>query len=533
MFIPLLATDFIKRAVSQYGKKIGIVDENVRFTYKEFGDRVNRLSNALLGLGVAKGDRVSVIDTNTHRLLELHFGAPQIGAILLPINIRLSPREITYVLNDSGAKVLVINEDMMNLIEKNSLPKIEHMIILEGDTPQGEVKSASGPYYESLLEGASPIVSDDFALDENDPAEMFYTSGTSGNPKGMLLTHRMLWLAALKDLFFGVSAINDRTVYLQAIPLFHANCWRKAHMITGICGRHVMLRQFRPELVCALIERERVTYVELVPTMADTLTQFKDLHKYDLSSLEKIIIGGAPLLQGTHEALMEKFPWCHINAGYGMSETASCGTTAHLKDYLEGLLPEDRKILQRCQGIEDMVTRVRVIDSQGKDVKMDGTELGEIIMRGHAVIDGYWNLPEETARTIVNGWLYTGDIATINEEGYITIVDRKKDIIISGGENIGSVEVENIISSHPSVSEVAVVAAPHEKWGETPMAFIVPVSGQTFTADDIIAFCRAQGLSSFKIPRMIEFRDSLPKGGTGKILKSELKRILWGKKRVI
>ena len=520
----------MKRAVSQYGKKVGVVDGDKRFTYAQFGKRINRLSNALVDMGVRKGDRVGVIDMNTHRLLELHFGVPQIGAILLPINIRLSPREIAYVLKDSGTRVLVINEDLASLVDKENLKGIEHTILLEGDGPKKEPAVIRGPYYEALLDRSSPDMAGDFGLDENDPAEMFYTSGTSGNPKGMMLTHRMLWLAATKDLFPGVGAANDRIVYLQAIPLFHANCWRKAHMITGVCGRHVMLRQFRPDLVCQLIERERVTYVELVPTMADTLTQFKDLDRYDLSSLERIVLGGAPLLQGTQEALIEKFPGCMINAGYGMSETASCGTTAHLKDYLEGLSPEDRKGLQRCQGVEDMLTRVRVVDSHGRDVKADGKEMGEIIMRGHTVIDGYWQLPEETAKTIVDGWLYSGDIATMNEDQYITIVDRKKDIIISGGENIGSVEVENVISSHPAVAEVAVVAAPHEKWGETPVAFIVLAAGCRLTADDVIAHCRKEELSPFKIPRTIEFREALPKGGTGKILKSELKRSLWVKK---
>jgi Acyl-CoA synthetases (AMP-forming)/AMP-acid ligases II len=530
MFIPLLATDFMKRAVSQYGKKVGVVDGDRRFTYAQFGERVNRLSNALAAMGVRKGDRVGVIDMNTHRLLELHFGVPQIGAILLPINIRLSPREIAYVLNDSGTRVLVINKDLAGLVEKEKLKGIEHTIIMEGDGTGATPADIAGTDYERMLEQSSPVWERDFDLDENDPAEMFYTSGTSGNPKGMLLTHRMLWLAAIKDIFFGVAAANDRIIHLQAIPLFHANCWRKAHMITGVCGRHVMLRQFRPDLVCQFIERERVTYVDLVPTMANTLTQFQDLDRYDLSSLEHIALGGAPLLAGTQEALIEKFPWCKINAGYGMSETASCGTTAHLKDYLEGLSPEDRKSLQRCQGVEDMLTRVRVVDGHGNDVQADGKEMGEIIMRGHTVIDGYWQLPEETAKTIVDGWLYSGDIATMNEDRYITIVDRKKDIIISGGENIGSVEVENVISSHPAVAEVAVVAAPHEKWGETPVAFIVLAAGCTLTADDVIAHCRKEELSPFKIPRTIEFRDALPKGGTGKILKNELKRSLWVKK---
>ncbi|TFG90716.1 MAG: hypothetical protein E4H15_07115, partial [Syntrophobacterales bacterium] len=229
MFVPLLATDFMKRAAVQYGKKVGIVDGDNRFTYAQFGERVNRLSNALLAMGVEKGDRVAVIDINSHRLLELHFGVPQIGAILLPINIRLTPKEITYVLNDSGARCLVINEDLAGLIERDHLESVDRYIILEGDAPKKDAV-IDGERYEVLLEKSSPIVKDDFGLDENDPAEMFYTSGTSGNPKGMLLTHRTLWLAATKDLFFGVA--NDRTIYLQAIPLFHANCWRKAHMIT-------------------------------------------------------------------------------------------------------------------------------------------------------------------------------------------------------------------------------------------------------------------------------------------------------------
>ncbi|MBN1383081.1 MAG: long-chain-fatty-acid--CoA ligase [Deltaproteobacteria bacterium] len=523
MYVPLLATDFLRHAVQQYGKKTGVVDGDKRFTYAQFGERVHRLSNALIDMGIKKGDRVAVLDTNSHRLLELHFGVPQIGAILLPINIRLSPREITYVLNDSGARCLVINEDMTGLVERDQLKSVERYIILEGD--EQKPGSIPGERYEPLLEGSSAIIEDDFGLDEQDPAEMFYTSGTSGNPKGMLLTHRTLWLAATKDLFFGVA--NDRTVYLQAIPLFHANCWRKAHMITAVGGRHVMLPQFRPALICELIEREKVNYMEMVPTMADTLTQFGDLDKYDLSSLERIVIGGAPLLEGTQNTLMEKFPWCVIHAGYGMSETSSCGTTAHLKEHLRGLPDEQKKVLMRSQGYADMLTRVRIVDGNGNDVKHDGIAMGEIIMRGNTVIDGYWGLPEETKKTIIDGWLYSGDIATMNEDGYITIVDRKKDIIISGGENIGSVEVENVISSHPAVAEVAVVAAPHEKWGETPAAFIVLAENARLTADELIAYCREEGLSGFKIPRIIEFKADLPKGGTGKVLKSELKRSLW------
>jgi fatty-acyl-CoA synthase len=526
MYIPLLATDFLDHAVRQHGPKTGVVDGAIRLTYSQFGERVNRLSNALLDMGIKKGDRVAVVDANSHRLLELHFGVPRIGAILLPINIRLSPKEIAHVLNDAGARCLVINEEMAGLIDKERVRAVEKYIWMGGGGPGAGRPPLPGEGYEDCLARSSPDIAGDFGVDEHDAAEMFYTSGTSGLPKGMLLTHRMLWLAATKDLFFG--AANDRTVYLHAIPLFHANCWRKAHVITAVGGRHVMLPQFRPDLVCRLIEQESVNYVEMVPTMADTLTQFQDLGRYNLESLQRIIIGGAPLLKATQDALMEKFPWCIVHAGYGMSETASCGTTAHLKEHLaDGLSEEEKRRLLRSQGFEDMLTRVRVVDIDGRDVPADDTRMGEIIMRGHAVIDGYWNLPKETEKTIIDGWLYSGDLATVNANGYITIVDRKKDIIISGGENIGSLEVENVIATHPAVAEVAVVAAPHGKWGETPAAFIALKEGSHLTAEAVIAHCRAQELTAFKIPRKIVFMEMLPKGGTGKILKSELKRSLW------
>jgi fatty-acyl-CoA synthase len=526
MFIPLLATDFLDKSMRQFGGKTGVVDGALRLTYGEFGERVNRLSNALRAMGIQKGDRVAVVDANSHRLLELHFGVPRIGAILLPINIRLSPKEIAYVLNDAGACCLFVNREMTGLIDDGQLTSVERTVLMGTGVPGAALPA--GEDYEACLARSSSAIEEDFGVDENDPAEMFYTSGTSGRPKGMLLSHRMLWLAATKDLFLGT--VNDRTVYLHAIPLFHANCWRKAHTITAVGGRHVMLPQFRADLVCRLIEQEKVTYIEMVPTMADTLTQFADLAGYDLSSLQGITIGGAPLLKATQDALEDKFSWCRINAGYGMSETSSCATTAYLKGYLEDRLPEtEKKRMRRSQGYEDMLTRVRVVDADGRDVAADNQEIGEIILRGHTVIDSYWKLPKETKNTIVDGWLYSGDVATIDAHGYVTIVDRKKDIIISGGENIGSLEVENAIAAHPDVLEVAVVAAPHEKWGETPAAFIVLRSGSDLTSETLIDFCRKQELAGFKIPRRIAFVPELPKGGTGKILKSELKRSLWPK----
>jgi fatty-acyl-CoA synthase len=523
MYIPLLINDFLGRAVRQYGKKTAVVDEDRRFTYAQFGERVNRLSNGLLRLGVRKGDRVAVIDINTHRLLELYYAAPQIGAILLPINIRLTPPEISYVLEDSGAACLFLNAEMTHLFDRDSVSNLKKFILLQDGGKPG-APGVEAEEYEALLARSSPVVEGDFGLGENDPIEMFYTSGTTGKPKGMLLTHRMCWMAAVKDLFFG--GADDRTVYLQAVPLFHANSWRKPHTITGVCGRHVMLRRFRADAVCDLIQRERITYFEIVPTMADTLIHFPDIGKYDLSSVQRIVIGGAALSKATHDGLYQKFPHCSIYCGYGLSETASTGTTSFPKDFLDHLSEEEKRRNMRKTGFEDPVSRVRVVNGRGQEVKPDGKEVGEIIIRGHAVIDQYWNLSEDTRNTIVGGWLYTGDMATVDEHGYIEIVDRKKDIIISGGENIGSIEIEDAIRDHPAVLEVAVVAAPHEKWGETPAAVVALREGEKVTAEEMIAFCRKK-LAGFKIPRIVEFCGSLPKGGTGKILKAQLKERFW------
>ena len=527
MFVPLLVTDFLKRAVKHYGKKIGIVDGSKRFTYAQFGERVNRLSNALMDLGIRKGDRVAVLDANSHRYMELYYGVPQIGAILLPINIRLTPGDIMYVLNDAEVKCLFIHQDMAHLVETGQLDSVEKIIIMR-DEPVGRELEIQGEDYEELLSHSEPLLHREWEIDENDPAEMFYTSGTTAKPKGMLHTHRMLYLCTFKDLFLGSGkgGLSDETIFLQAVPLFHANAWRKVHIIPGLGARIVLVRQFLPEDVCEFIQRERVTYFEVVPTMADMLTQFEDMDRYDVSSVQRILAGGATLSKATHEALIEKFPGAMIFTGYGMSETTSTGTTAPIKDYLKDMPEEEKREKMRSQGFEDFFTQIRVVDADGNDIKPDGKETGEIIFRGHTVIDGYWRLPETTENTIIDGWLHSGDVATIDEDGYLHIVDRLKDMIISGGENIGSIEIEDVLYSHPAVSEAAVVAAPHEKWGETPAAVVVIKEGEDLTEEALIAHCRRH-LAGFKIPRIIEFRDSLPKGGTGKVLKSQIKAEFW------
>ena len=526
MYVPMLITDFVRRAVKQYSKKVGIVDGEKRFTYAEFGERVNRLSSVLLSLGIEKGDRVATIEVNTHRLLEMFYAVPQIGAILLPINMRLSSDEIAYIINNAEAKCLILSEDMADLIEpvKDKLKTIEHYILMRDEAPATNL-TITGDEYESLLQQSSPVLEKTFDLDERDPAEMFYTSGTTGRPKGVLLTHRNIYINALNYLY--AESIKDSSILLHCIPLFHANGWCGAHNLTWVGGRHIMLRQFRAEVVCDLIQKERVTYMHIVPTMANTLAYFEDITKYDLSSVERVSIGGAPLSRAVHEAIRKVFrPDCIVCAGYGLTETVGGSNITNIKDYLSELPEEERRKKTCKSALPSLMTEIRVINENGEDVKPDGEEIGEVVMRGNNITDGYWQLPEETEKAFKGGWFHTGDLGTIDEEGYIQIVDRAKDLIISGGENISSIEIENAIYSHPAVLEVAVVAAPHEKWGETPVAIVVLKGGESLTQDELVDYLRTK-LARFKVPKLIEFRDSLPKGGAGKIMKRELREAFW------
>ena len=523
MFVPMLITDFTRRAARQYGKKTGVVDGESRFTYAEYVERTRRLSNGLMSLGVEKGDRVAFIEYNTHRLLEAFYGVPQIGAILLFINIRLSPGDIAHILNDSEAKYVAINEELGGLLTpvKDELKTVKQYILLR-EGPARTDSGIAGPGYEDLLKQSSPILPE-IELDENDPAEMCYTSGTTGGPKGMLFTHRMLYFNAI-NMIFSVK-VDDRSVFLHTVPLFHVNGWGIPHFLTALGGKHVMLKEFRPESACRAIEEEGVTHLFLVPTMATTLVNYEDIGKFDLSSLRQIRIGGAPMSATLFNALEEKFG-CEVTAGYGATESSPGLTMSRCKDYLSNLTGKERVEKLRCAGYAELLTEARVVNEKGEDVKPDGKETGEVIGRGNNIIDGYWKLPEETEKTIIDGWFHTGDIATIDEDGYIRIVDRKKDIIISGGENISTVEVEDAIHSHPAVLECAVVAAPHEIWGETPAALVVLREGQSLNEEELIAFCKTR-LAGFKVPRIVEFMDSLPKGGTGKILKRELRERFW------
>ena len=496
MELPLTPLDFLARARRLFPERVGVIDGDLRMTYGAFGERCDRLAWALRDeLGVRPGDRVAWLCGNTHELLEAYFGVLLAGAVLLPLNIRLAPAESRFVLDDSGAVVLFRHPDQ---------PDVDHPVrqIVLGDE------------HESLLARQVPDRFEPPAVDERSTAELFYTSGTTGDPKGVMLTHRGLYLHAVHSALTGGLSGDD--VILHTIPLFHVNGWGTPHYVTGLGGVHVMLPRFDPAEVLRLIEAEGVTRLFVVPTMMRSILDSPALASADLSSLVQVSIGGAPagpeLLAEVEERL-----GCTCICGYGMTESSPTMTRSLDKP---GEPPSAAR--RATTGLPILGVDVRVLGDDDVEVLWDGETPGEICARSNHVMAGYWNRPDETAEALRDGWLRTGDIATVDPDGYLTIVDRKKDLIISGGENISSVQVEKALYAHPAVLEAAVVGMPHERWGEVPRAIVSLRPGTSATADELIAWVRDR-LAHFKAPHRVDIVDALPKGGTGKILKHELR----------
>jgi fatty-acyl-CoA synthase len=518
--VPLTPLEFRQRAASLFGSKVGIVDGEKRFTYTEYDKRINRFANALTDLGISRGDVVSFITYNSHQLLEAYYAVPQIEGVLNPINIRLSHHEIEYILNHAETRVLCFHRDFLPVVETliDKLPRVKYYIILE---PEEQPDWALE--YETLLNKVSPDAKIDLdGVDENAVVELFYTSGTTGHPKGVTITNRTLYIHTLSAIHgFQVS---DKDTLLHVVPLFHVNGWGTPQFLTAVGGKHVMLRKIDFGDMLRLIEGEKVTKILGVPTIFNGLLQYPDLKKFDLSSLEEFVIGGAPSSLSLIEAIEAKIG-CRAYGGYGLTETTPFITIARPKHHLK----KDRLTQQSYQaktGLPNVGVRLRVVDADGVDVPPDDKSIGEIVVRGNHVMHSYLKDQEATDEVIIDGWFHTGDMAVVDNEGYVTIVDRKKDIIISGGENISSVEVEKVIQNHPAVFETVVVGVPHEKWGEVPKALVVLKPGAIATGEEIILYVR-EHLAHYKAPKSVEFRDEFPKGGTGKILKQELRKPYW------
>lgn len=520
MFVPLSVLEFRDRAEMYFRDKIGVIDGEKQFSYGEFAQRTHRLANALHMLGIKKGDRVSFITYNTHQLLEAYYGVIEAGAILNPINIRLTPQDIAYILDHSGTSAVFYHSDFSPLVEslRPSLESQPHFVIIEGN-----IAGAATHEYEGLLSSVSDQYHVD-SFDENDVAELFYTSGTTGKPKGVALTHRSLHLHSIYTAL-GLD-LSDADVNLHVVPLFHVNGWGTPHLFTMVGATHVMLRKFDPTSLLQLIEKHRVTHLFAVPLIFNALLHHPHLEKFDLSSLELLMTGGAPSNPTLIKSMHDKFNAMAM-AGYGLTETSPVISLARPRKHLtEKEPPEMNQTRLAMTGWATIGTMLRVVDSEDKDVRPDGTHIGEIIARSNVVMEGYYRDPEATGRVIRDGWFHTGDMATLDEHGYVMIKDRSKDIIISGGENISSVEIETALYSHHAVLECAVVAAPDEKWGEAPVAIVVLKPGATASAEELLEHCRTI-LASFKVPRLVEFREQMPKGGTGKILKAELREPFW------
>jgi len=518
---------FLRYAEQQYPQRTAVVCNQDRFTYAQFADRTRRLAGALRQAGVQPGDRVAFLGTNCHRLLEAYYGVLEAGAVLLPLNIRLASSELSFVLNDAEPTILFVEKQFLGLVEsfRKDIPSVKTSIQLDG-TP--ETPWLSPRNYEALLEAAAPYRADITSIDENSLGELFYTSGTSANPKGVMLTHRNIYLHA-QNVCLGFNTENG-AVELHTIPLFHANGWGVAHFLTLLGGKHVMMQRFETKEVFRLIEKEGVRSFSVVPIMAAALVNCPERHKYNLSSLRRVVVGGAAS-SPTLIREVERELGCECFSGYGLTETCPSLSISPMKLGM-GWEGEQRFAGQAMTGYAFPGAELRVVDANDNDVPRDGKTIGEIIARSDGVMEGYWRQSAASAEALRGGWFHTGDMATLNEAGYLLIVDRKKDIIVSGGENISSLEVEKAILAHAKVLEAAVFPVPDERWGEVPKALVVLKPHAAVTESELLEFCRSH-LSHYKCPRSFEFVASLPKTGTGKILKRDLRKKYWEGKDTI
>jgi fatty-acyl-CoA synthase len=514
METPLSPLDFARRARRLYADREAVVDGDRRFTYREFFERCDRWSSALKKLGVKPGERVATIAPNTHSHLEAFYAVPQIGAVIVPINFRLSATDFAYILKHSGARVVCVHADYLDAVDsiRDQVPGVEHFVALSGS-------KAGWTDYESTLAASVPDCTPAEVV-ETEMIALNYTSGTTANPKGVMVTHRNTAFNIMGHLMHTHLTAADR--YLWVLPMFHANGWTFVWAITAVGGRHVCLPKADPRLIFEAITREGVTLLCAAPTVLIGMANAPEDLRRNVPGGVRVITAGAPPAAATIERMEGELGW-DITHVYGLTEVSPIVTIAESRPEHAGLDLAARAVIKARQGVEYLANaEVRVVDDEGNEVAPDGASMGEIIIRGNAVMKGYYNDPEATAQAIRNGWFYSGDAAVVHPDGYIEIRDRWKDIIISGGENISSVEIEGVLLRHPAVQESAVVGLPHEKWGETPQAFIVLKPGVETTPEALRQFCRDH-LAHFKVPHGFEFTAELPKTATGKIQKYVLR----------
>ena len=529
MHKPLLTTDFLDRAREYYGEKEAIVaTTGERFTYDEFGERADGFSAALAARGIEKGDRVAVLDPNTHYQLEAAYGTMQLGAVHTPLNYRLVPDDFEYILSDAEVDAIYADYEYADKIEpiRDDVPT-DIFVTNDTDAVDGDWES-----FDEIIEEAGT----DYErpeMDEDDDITINYTSGTTGDPKGVVRTHRTetlhAYIVALHQ------EISDDDVYLWTLPMFHVNGWGHIYSVTGMGAKHVCTRGVDAAGIFDAVRSEDVSYLCGAPTVLNILADRYEDHNGEIETTGgndvRIATAGSAPPEAVIRAVEDDFGW-YLKHVYGATETGPLITTSDARRFIEDG-SDDRFRVKKRQGIGYLGTDVRVVDEDGNDVPHDDETLGEVVVRGNQVMDRYWNKPEQTEEAFsdrVEGYYHMGDLATVDEDGMIAIRDRKKDIIISGGENISSIELEDTLYDHDAVSDVAVIPAPSDEWGETPKAFVVPDSGDPdnpgVTAEDLRNFTREQ-LATYKIVRRVEFVEELPTTATGKVQKYELREQEW------
>jgi fatty-acyl-CoA synthase len=521
---PLTPLRFLERAAEVHPERVGIVHGERRISYASMAAEATRLARALQASGIEPGDRVAYLAPNIPQQLIAHFGVPLSGAVLVALNTRLAPDEVRQILDHSGAKLLVVDSELTTNVAPiaDQLATVQEIVTLDDtavDHPRGP--QVDGPSYAELLERGSDEPLPWEVDDELATISINYTSGTTGAPKGVMYTHRGAFLNALGEVIH--SEHTSASVYLWTLPMFHCNGWCTTWGVTGVAGRHVCLRAVRGDAMWSLIRSEGVTHLNGAPVVLSTLASADEAAVLE-APLTISTAGAAPspTTIGQLEAIGARI--IHL---YGLTETYGPYSVCEWQDGWPSLGADERADLLARQGV-GMISadRLRVVDEQMNDVPADGVTVGELVMRGNNVMKGYFDDDAATEKAFAGGWFHSGDLGVMQADGYAKLVDRAKDIVISGGENISTVEVEGALMAHPAVVDAAVIGIPHDKWGETPKAFVVLGPGATATQDEIIGFVRGR-ISRFKAPSAVEFLDALPRTSTGKVQKYELREQEW------
>jgi acyl-CoA synthetase (AMP-forming)/AMP-acid ligase II len=516
-------TEILPRAVLLYPGKLAVVCDETRLTYAEIGARVGALTAALQSFGVKAGDRIGLLHKNCHRVLETYFAAVHAGAVLVPLNYRLTAKDLAFIIDDMGTGLILADTEFADLAGAAAdQAQTRCRIIWSRDENGGAVKS-SGDDYEEILKNCGARELPIPTHSENDPANLYYTSGTTGRQKGVILTQKNIYSHALGTI--ADLKLHDADVWAHIAPMFHlADAWA-IWAITWVGARHAMIGKFGAPQVLRLFVEQAISVTNLIPTMLNDLVHCPDAKAYDYPSLRLLMSGGAPISPSLVQRLVGTFH-CEYIQTYGLTETSPYLTFSLLKEHLKSLSVEEQVRYRSMTGRAALGVELRVVDESNNDVPRDNQSVGEIIARGDRVTPGYWKLPEATAEAFRDGWFRTGDLATIDGEGYLNIVDRKKDAIVTGGEVVYSTEVENVLYEHPAVLEAAVVSVPDERWGEAIKAVIVLKPGQNLKAEALIAHCQER-LARFKCPRSVDFIAALPRTGSGKIAKKEIRDPYW------